>query len=1078
MTEPASRAGDGATRVAILGGGCGGLAAAWELTASPALRRRFEVTVYEESWRLGGKGASGRVGGGDRGPGSRRIHEHGLHVWFGFYERSFRMLRAAYEEAGLARGDDWWTVPFQKCDGISLYEQRDDGTWLRQPVGLPRRGGPDRGPPTASRRLGVGLAVARTTRLLATGLRAELRISGPRRGTSWAEAGDPTVVDVAATLDHIADQIDAMESPVMVGDDDAGPSATRGHGQVATGRRGPMSAPAVEQLIAVLWQHVRRLGDQLRAQEASDRVRLWRGVLELVAASLAGIVDDGILWRGFDVLDAEDLRDWLGRHGADHETLTRSPVLRGLYDLTFAYRGGDKRRPSLAAGRGLQSLLLMINYEGSFMWRMRAGMGDVVFSPLYLALRERGVRFRFFSQVTRLRLMPGRAVVDAIELTRRATIAAGPDRYEPIERIGDWWCWPAAPYRAQLIDREPHAETLVRGADFDDVVLAIPVGALSEICGELAAADGRFSVMLNRAETVRTKGLQLWLTKTVDELRGPPSVDGLDSPATAFAEPFDTYCDMSHLLAAENYERDDGPKGVAYFCAVLPDAVDAAAVDEAVRQCAGDYLEREVGAIWPGAVKDGAFDWSVLFDPSDRAGRDRLRAQHISANVTRTDRYVTTPAGSVDARLHSGRSGFENLVLAGDWTRNGIDGGCVEAAVVSGAHAAAALIAVSAGATATRRHHPSYVEYGSLATAPGPLLCERARLYCFLLQTDRHRVQQLCDRVLRQPTGGVRRYLVPRLSPVILTFGTIAGLRSLHPAHADRASASEPEAAIWVPTIAQHYDGRRYVDEHLAIFMPYLWVDDPIALASGREVYGFAKTQGWMPRLGDPRGHEDERPPEPPESLAVDVHGVREYSASAEMGRRRLITIRRRGLRRGGPADAQPGTPIEGDRAPIEGDRAPIEGDRAPIEGDTLSSLAGHFLKELGATPGPSPAETARRSGAAVRSPLQAAKARTATLAELMSEQVVRHVFLKQIRDAEHGDLAVVQQVIEARSRVLPGSLRWRRLRGSYELSVERLASHPLEDELGLAGQQTVRLAFAAEFGFRMESGVVRWPGG
>ena len=64
---------------------------------------------------------------------------------------------------------------------------------------------------------------------------------------------------------------------------------------------------------------------------------------------------------------------------------------------------------------------------------------------------------------------------------------------------------------------------------------------------------------------------------------GPPGVDGLDPPATAFAEPFDTYCDMSHLLAAENDGREDGPKGVAYFCAVLPDAVDPA---PQTRQCA------------------------------------------------------------------------------------------------------------------------------------------------------------------------------------------------------------------------------------------------------------------------------------------------------------------------------------------------------------------------------------------------------------------------------------------------------------------------------------------------------------
>ena len=131
-----------------------------------------------------------------------------------------------------------------------------------------------------------------------------------------------------------------------------------------------------------------------------------REVLELLAASLVGVVRDDVLLRGLGVLDDEDLREWLGRHGASAETLARSPVLRGLYDLTFAYREGDKERPSLAAGKGLQSLLLMINYEGSFMWRMRAGMGNVVFARLYLALQRRGVSFEFFSRVTRLHLMP------------------------------------------------------------------------------------------------------------------------------------------------------------------------------------------------------------------------------------------------------------------------------------------------------------------------------------------------------------------------------------------------------------------------------------------------------------------------------------------------------------------------------------------------------------------------------------------------------------------------------------------------------------------------------------------------
>jgi uncharacterized protein with NAD-binding domain and iron-sulfur cluster len=1049
------------TRVAILGGGCGGLAAAWRLTATPALRARFDVSVYECGFQLGGKGASGRGAHPDGGGGGgRRIQEHGLHIWFGFYEHAFRMLRGSYEESGLAAGDDWWRLPFQRCDGVSLYEQRDDGTWLRQSVHLPRRGGADRGPPTDPRRPVLGRVTARTTRLVATGLRAELGIAGPRRRGSGAGPGDPTVVGAAATLDEIAAEIDQMDSGVVLGGEDAdGRPATRGGGVIARRPRAAMSTAIVDQLLGELFGYARGLQRRFATGDGSARLRLWQGVVELVAASLTGIVRDDVLWRGFEALDEEDLRDWLRRHGASEETVQGSPVLRGLYDLTFAYRAGDKRRPSLAAGRGLQSLLLMINYEGSFMWRMRAGMGDVVFAPIYLALTQRGVAFHFFSEVTGLRLMPGRPVVDAVQLTRRATVTAGPDRYEPLEQIGGWWCWPAAPDRAQLSGLPPTDGTLTRGVDFDEVVLAIPVGALGGICGELAAANPRFRLMLERSETVCTKGLQLWLTRSIDELRGAASANELDPPATAYAEPFDTYCDMSHLLEAEVYGSGAGPRGVAYFCAVLADGTDGPGAEKAVRAGAAEYLEHHAGTIWPGAMRNGAFDWDVLFDPEGRIGPDRLNAQYVRANIAATDRYVTTPAGSVDARLHPDQSGFDNLVLAGDWTHSGIDGGCVEAAVVSGERAGDAIVKRRArtgagqNGTAARGRRP-YVDYGALATAPGPLLCERARLYCFVVRADRARVQQLCDRVLKEPSGGALRYVVPGLSPVILTFGTIAGLRSLHPDHSNRGSASEPEAAIWVPTIAQRYEAGGYVDEHLAIFMPYIWVDDPVAFASGREVYGFAKTQGWMRPLPDPRADRGPRPPDPPDSLALDVYGAAEYGPSCELGRRRLITISRGGARRGAAAG---------------------EGSQPPEEGADMSSLVAQYLSDVEPSSDLELGEPTRRSVGAKRRPFVAARTRRTTLSELLSHQVVRHVFLKQIRDAEHGDQAALQQVVEARASVSPGSLRWRRLRGSYDLAVESLASHPLADELGLVTEQRIRWAFVAEFGFRMEPGIVRW---
>ena len=46
-------------RVAVLGGGAGALAAVWGLVNSPDADR-YDVTVYQLGWRLGGKARSGR----------------------------------------------------------------------------------------------------------------------------------------------------------------------------------------------------------------------------------------------------------------------------------------------------------------------------------------------------------------------------------------------------------------------------------------------------------------------------------------------------------------------------------------------------------------------------------------------------------------------------------------------------------------------------------------------------------------------------------------------------------------------------------------------------------------------------------------------------------------------------------------------------------------------------------------------------------------------------------------------------------------------------------------------------------
>jgi len=78
-------------KIAILGGGFGALTAAWHLSATPELRRRYDVEIWQMGWRLGGKCATGRDD-------HNRILEHGLHFWFGCYDNAWSMLREIYAE--------------------------------------------------------------------------------------------------------------------------------------------------------------------------------------------------------------------------------------------------------------------------------------------------------------------------------------------------------------------------------------------------------------------------------------------------------------------------------------------------------------------------------------------------------------------------------------------------------------------------------------------------------------------------------------------------------------------------------------------------------------------------------------------------------------------------------------------------------------------------------------------------------------------------------------------------------------------------------------------------------------------
>jgi uncharacterized protein with NAD-binding domain and iron-sulfur cluster len=691
------------TKVAVLGGGIGSLSAAFELTSTPELRERYELTVYQLGWRLGGKGASGR-----NPELAYRIEEHGLHMWMGWYQNAFRFIRRCYEEwrpdPGCAFAS--WRDAFKIHENLSFMDQVG-GEWQSWRLEFP----PNAETP------GDGDVFDHSWDywvMLIEWIERTLQSSEDLPSTGEASHERPPFVRrVFEALKHVLGVGDERPRGKLVH-----PSL---HDAARLSRALPRDpAERTEEHHATLEHLLGEVHGWLE-QEAGSYLDTDPGLRHAyVLMNLGYAVFRGLLAEGFpklidfDEFDDVELRAWLKKHGAAEASL-HSGLLRSFYELAFAYEDGDFDRPAIAAGAGLRALLRMgVGYKGGVLWAMQAGMGDTVFTPLYDVLKARGVRFEFLRKVENLQLGDDGRRVESIDTLRQVKLL-GP-AYEPLIPVNGLRCWPSHPDWEQIEDGKwledhhvdleshwaelPHAvrEPLLRGRDFDLVVFGLSQGSIPFVCRELLANE-RWRKSVEKVKTVQTQALQLWLRPNRRSLgwAGDPTV------LTSYVEPFSSWADMSHLIPRERWRQEQWPGNIAYLCGAMPCPPEAPPASDrgyprqqrdAVKASALAWLSANAGRIWPDAVVNGEFNWELLVDPEERNGRERFESQYWRANVDPSERYVLCVPGSTRYRLHSDDPDYENLYLAGDWVRSCINGGCVEGAVAGGMQASRAICGV------------------------------------------------------------------------------------------------------------------------------------------------------------------------------------------------------------------------------------------------------------------------------------------------------------------------------------------------------------------------------------------------
>lgn len=699
-------------KVVILGGGVGAMTTAFELTSPSDWQERYEsITVYQLGWRLGGKGASGR----NMDPAYHyRIEEHGLHIWTGLYDNAFRIIRECYQELG--RPPDaplaTWQDAFKPHNFLVLQEvyQGEVFNWtLTLPTNDQLPGEPNAQPllPLHSY---VGEVIQIMRRLF--------------RGSGLHLASDEWV-------DFTSREVKGLIKR-LVGD--LGEALTYGERLLLAAEKAAEAFEKelilfiLEEFMHLLWRWVHHRIDHAKSRQ------YWI-YLNFAYGNLRGVLESDILSQGFDVVDEQDYRAWLSQYIVDDNQLTiKSPLAWFLYDADFAFKNGDLNQPNLSASAALYSLIrLALTCKGAVIWKMQAGMGDTVFGPLYQVLKRRGVKFEFFHRVKELKLSHDKQSIASIIIDRQANLKGKhgsyimPFGYNPLVTIKGLDCWPSTPLYEQL----EHGEQLKKegvdfeafnckrvveqielqaGQDFDQVVLGISLGALPYICCDLIKNNSKWQQMVDNVKTVRTQALQLWLKPTDYQLGwrlgGQPILD------LHHVTPLTTWADMTHLLKREGWPARGGryPLNIAYFCGPMKDEEAIPVTDcgpkqdakglsqkrgnQQARNTAFDYIQNYLKRLFPNAFARGEhFKWELLVD--DRTGHHQgeahLDSQYIRGNVQPSERYVMSVSGSTRYRLEPGNSGFDNLYLAGDWTQNAFNSGCVEAAAISGMLASNAM---------------------------------------------------------------------------------------------------------------------------------------------------------------------------------------------------------------------------------------------------------------------------------------------------------------------------------------------------------------------------------------------------
>jgi Acetoacetate decarboxylase (ADC) len=313
---------------------------------------------------------------------------------------------------------------------------------------------------------------------------------------------------------------------------------------------------------------------------------------------------------------------------------------------------------------------------------------------------------------------------------------------------------------------------------------------------------------------------------------------------------------------------------------------------------------------------------------------------------------------------------------------------------------------------------PRYVDYSGRVTAPGDFHCDDGHFRCLLLEADKSKLQEQVDKIFNGPANGELQFRV-LTKFVLMQFGWFGAVSSMETPFDEMGKVREEQVSIWVPLAQGHEDERgRFVAEELVLAVPFIFVDNPMSAAGGRETYGYPKSLGKF-HIDEAKGVHG--------TMSVDTFGGA-FGKDNQAEWREIIEVSLR--------------------------------DESHEESVVQLNSKEEFISHLTQGELEREEETIRPGDIAIL--------RDAARKVLGGRST--QVFLKQFRDAEDALGACYQKIVQADIEM--GETSGTFSKDVWHVEIADFASHPIVGDLGLKSQDTF-LTYAVDMEFVCKRGKV-----